>query len=157
MTKNYFIFFSIIFNIPRFFELRTEMTPMNQTSYNDTIGENITQEIFLPMVVPTEVRDNLKYSRDYVLIANSIALVFIPILTLIILNSFIFRTISQATQRHNAISSNQRRDHSVSGQIRHCLHSNSAVENSSPFKKSHCIKMGLNSCPLALKSSVLSI
>jgi hypothetical protein len=30
-----------------------------------------------------------------------------------VLNSLIFREISRATQRHNAISSNQRRDHSV--------------------------------------------
>ena len=65
------------------------------------------------MVSPTEFRENLEYSRDYVLIANSVALGFIPILVLIVLNSCIFRTISKATQRHNAISSNQRRDHSV--------------------------------------------
>lgn len=105
---------SIIFNIPRFFELRTEMAPSNQTLFNEALGENETTEVYLPIVVPTKIRDNLEYSRDYVLIANSVALVFIPILTLIVLNSLIFRTISRATQRHNAISSNQRRDHSVS-------------------------------------------
>ena len=108
-----FFCFSIIFNIPRFFELRTEMTALNQTFYNESIESNVTRELEVPMVMPTELRDNLEYSRDYVLIANSVALIFIPILTLIVLNSFIFRTISQATQRHNAISSNQRRDHSV--------------------------------------------
>ena len=75
---------------------------------------NVTEEVKYPVVAPTEFRENLEYSRDYVLIANSVALGFIPILTLIVLNSCIFRTISKATQRHNAISSNQRRDHSVS-------------------------------------------
>ena len=45
--------------------------------------------------------------------ANSLGLVFVPIIVLIILNTMIFRTINQATQRHNAISSHQRRDHSV--------------------------------------------
>ena len=45
--------------------------------------------------------------------ANSLGLVFIPILVLIGLNTRIFWTINLATQRHNAISTNQRRDHSV--------------------------------------------
>ena len=89
------------------------MTARNQTSFNETLGTNITEEVLYPEVRPTEIRNNLKYSRDYVLIVNSVVLVFIPILTLIVLNCLIFRTISQATQRHNAISSNQRRDHSV--------------------------------------------
>ena len=106
-------FYSIIFNIPRFFELRTEFNFVNQTIYNESLGENVTEEVKHPVVSPTEFRENLEYSRDYVLIANSVALGFIPILTLIVLNSCIFRTISKATQRHNAISSNQRRDHSV--------------------------------------------
>ena len=109
-----FFHFSVIFNIPRFFELRTELQSSNSTIYNETLNENITTEIMVPTVVPTDIRKDVTYSRDYVLIANSVALGFIPILALIILNSFIFRTINQATQRHNAISSNQRRDHSVS-------------------------------------------
>ena len=117
-----FIFiFSIIFNIPHFFELKTEMKPMNETHFNESIGENITLVVLKPQVAPTELRDNLDYSRDYVLIANSVALVFIPILTLIILNSFIFRTISQATRRHNEISSQQRRDNSVRRKETVCL------------------------------------
>ena len=98
------------------------MKLMNETHFNESIGENITLVVLKPQVAPTELRDNLDYSRDYVLIANSVALVFIPILTLIILNSFIFRTISQATRRHNEISSQQRRDNSVrtkpSGKLR---------------------------------------
>ena len=38
---------------------------------------------------------------------------FFPTLALIVLNTCIYRTINKATQLHNAISSNQRRDHSV--------------------------------------------
>ena len=52
-------------------------------------------------------------SRDYVVIANSFALVIIPFFALIILNACIYRTINRATRLHNAISSNQRRDHKV--------------------------------------------
>ena len=97
------------------------MKLMNETYFNESIGENITLVVLKPQVAPTELRDNLDYSRDYVLIANSVALVFIPILTLIILNSFIFRTISQATRRHNEISSQQRRDNSVRRKETVCL------------------------------------
>ena len=46
-------------------------------------------------------------------IANSFALVIIPFFALIILNACIYRTINRATRLHNAISSNQRRDHKV--------------------------------------------
>ena len=99
---------------------------MNETHFNESIGENITLVVLKPQVAPTELRDNLDYSRDYVLIANSVALVFIPILTLIILNSFIFRTISQATRRHNEISSQQRRDNSVR-RILQCVIINKSV------------------------------
>jgi hypothetical protein len=67
----------------------------------------------MPMLKATAIRNDPSYSRDYVLIANSFALAFIPMTVLVILNSLIFRTISKATRLHNAISSNQRRDHSV--------------------------------------------
>ena len=110
----YFFVFSIIFNIPRFFELYTEMETRNSTIFNETLGENVTTEITVPAVLPTELRKNSDYSFGYVLITNSVALGFIPMVGLVVLNSLIFRTINQATQRHNAISSNQRRDHSVS-------------------------------------------
>ena len=96
-----------------------------------------------PEVVPTILRQNVDYSFYFVLMgkfntqsllrfsnltlkisfqcyydrcliaANSLGLVFIPILVLVVLNCMIFRTINKATQRHNAISTHQRRDHSV--------------------------------------------
>ncbi len=102
------VFCSVLFNIPRFFELQTEMKLTNMTNES-----NLTEEIMMPQVVMTDIRKNPAYSRDYVMIANSISLIVIPMLVLIILNSFIFRKISKANARHNAISSHQRRDHSV--------------------------------------------
>ena len=66
---------------------------------------NITEKIF---------RISFQWYYDRCLIsANSLGLVFIPILVLVVLNCMIFRTINKATQRHNAISTHQRRDHSV--------------------------------------------
>ncbi len=53
------------------------------------------------------------YSYYYVLLANTFLLCFIPVAVLVILNACIYRTITRATKLHNAISSHQRRDHSV--------------------------------------------
>ena len=89
------------------------MRPANVTIYNLDNNTNTTEEIMMPTLITTDFRKNQSYSRDYVLIANSIALVFIPMIVLLVLNCLIFREISRATQRHNAISSHQRRDHSV--------------------------------------------
>ena len=92
---------SLIFNIPRFFELRTELKLSNFTYFNETLNDYDVEERFCPTLVPTDIRKNPTYSRDYVLIANSIALVFVPMLILVVLNSFIFRTIRDAaSQRH---------------------------------------------------------
>lgn len=104
---------SFLFNAPRFFELRTGLVLRNETIYNETTGEEVNITIMKPELQPTELRKDPGYSRDYVLIANSFALAFFPMLALVVLNSLIFRTISKATERHNAISSHQRRDHKV--------------------------------------------
>jgi len=98
---------SFLFNIPRFFELRTEMVKENCTNLSHEVQMNHTGHCLKLELQPTPLRKDANYNRDYVLIANSLSLVFIPILVLIILNSFIFRTIRKATQRHNAISSHQ--------------------------------------------------
>lgn len=127
------VLFSLVFNIPRFFELTTVEVPGYTMMYNETLGANVNTSIDIPKLEATTLRTNPRYSRDYVLIANSFALGFIPMIVLIILNSLIFRwvevvlmfdalrvyllfvsrTISKATKLHNAISSTKRRDHSV--------------------------------------------
>ena len=101
--------FAILFNIPRFFELETVKEVRIMAEYNDTLGQHVNVTREMPVINATEIRADPSYSRDYVLIANSFALAFIPTIVLIILNSLIFRTISKATRLHNAISSNQRR------------------------------------------------
>ncbi len=79
----------------------------------DMTGEPVNVTIHLPSADATDLRKNPGYSRDYVLLVNSFALAFIPMIVLIVLNSLIYRTIARATRLHNAISSNQRRDHKV--------------------------------------------
>ena len=62
----------------------------------------------VPAALPTKLRLDLGYRRDYVTIANTFFITLLPFATLIVLNSLIFKTITKATRRHNAISSNQR-------------------------------------------------
>ena len=66
-----------------------------------------------PILVPTDLRQNADYITYYILVANSVLLIFIPIGILIILNSLIYIKISKAYRLHNAISANQRRENSV--------------------------------------------
>jgi hypothetical protein len=47
---------SLLFNVPRFFELRTEMRPANVTTYNLDNGTNTTEEIMMPTLV-TKLRN----------------------------------------------------------------------------------------------------
>jgi hypothetical protein len=59
---------------------RTELKLSNLTYFNATLNEYTTEEMYCPTLVATDIRKNPTYSRDYVLIANSAALVFIPML-----------------------------------------------------------------------------
>ena len=59
---------SLIFNVPRFFELRTEMKMSNFTYYNETLENYTTEARLMPSLVPTEIRKNPTYTRDYVLV-----------------------------------------------------------------------------------------
>ena len=69
------VFFSLVFNIPRFFDLKTGMVARNVTVYNETLGEDVKVEVEILGVIATDLRKDPSYSRDYILIANSIALV----------------------------------------------------------------------------------
>ena len=79
----------------RFVELTTENKDFNVTIYNETIGENETFVEVKPILVPSELRQDPTYSLYYILVANSLALAFIPMLMLIFFNSCIFYTIAQ--------------------------------------------------------------
>jgi len=105
---------SFVFNIPRFFELKCVQVEQNVTVLDPETEEEMNLTRVVPQVQPRDLRKDPLYSHYYVLLANSFALGFIPMAVLIILNLCIYRTIAKATQLHNAISSNQRRDHKVS-------------------------------------------
>ncbi len=54
---------SLLFNVPRFFELRTEMRPANVTTYNLDNGTNTTEEIMMPTLV-TKLRQRFFFVTD---------------------------------------------------------------------------------------------
>ena len=60
-------------------------------------------------------RNDITYSRGYILVANLVGMSIIPLTTLIILNSCIFASIRLATKAHNRVSSRRRRDYKVIG------------------------------------------
>ncbi len=46
----------------------------NFTYFNETLNDYALEERYCPALVATDLRKNPAYSRDYVLIANSVAL-----------------------------------------------------------------------------------
>ena len=61
---------SLIFNVPRFFELRTEMKMSNFTYYNNSLENYTTEERMMPALLPTDIRKDPIYTRDYVLVTQ---------------------------------------------------------------------------------------
>ena len=73
-------------------------------------GDGDNQASVYPRVCTTSLRDNYRYSRDYLLIANFIVMAFIPFLLLIIFNSLTFRIIRNSSLTNDRTSNRQRRD-----------------------------------------------
>ena len=85
-----------LWNIPRFLELQTCYS-LNNTlvsfcevrNYSDCEAD----------ICPTELRQNLQYCRDYILIGNFLVMVFIPLFLLSILNGHLYHVLAQSTKR----------------------------------------------------------
>ena len=71
------------------------------------------QTSIYPRVCTTSLRDNYRYSRDYLLIANFIVMAFIPFLLLIIFNGLTFRIISSSSLTNERTSNRHRRDQRI--------------------------------------------
>ena len=102
------------FNIPRFFELETCMK-INNTRVNNFSAQcvNSLESSCRPYVCSTALRRSFGYSRDYVLIANFLVMILIPLGILITLNWLIYKFIRQCTSNLVRTSSRQRRDQKV--------------------------------------------
>ena len=95
------IFLSILWNIPRFMELKT--------CYKSVSNISIT----FPEICPTILRTKLSYTRDYILIANFLMMALIPFLLLAILNYMLFRTIQLSGKKNKKTTTRQKRDQKI--------------------------------------------
>ena len=66
-----------------------------------------------PQVCSTSLRDNYRYCRDYLLIANFTVMALAPFLLLILFNSLTFRIIRQSSINNVRTSKRVRRDQSI--------------------------------------------
>ena len=112
------IFLAVIFNIPRFYELETCLTlnssrDLNMTFSCDQVIENKTSESCKIAICPTDLRKSFHYCRDYVLIANFVMMVLVPLLTLSTLNWHIHRFITVFSRSIVNTSSRQKRDQRI--------------------------------------------
>ena len=98
-----------IWNIPRFLELETCYRLNNsKVSFCEMKNDSNCQLT----VCPTDMRQNLSYCRDYVLIGNFLVMVFLPLFLLSVLNGHIYNVLAKSTKRcsRSSIKSRPKRD-----------------------------------------------
>ena len=113
------IIFVTVFNIPRLYELETCLT-LNSTRVTNvtTQCEKVTQlegseSACKISICTTELRNNFNYCRDYILIANFVMMVFIPLVILSVVNCHLYRFITISGKSINKTSSRQKRDQRI--------------------------------------------
>ena len=107
---------TLLWNIPRFAELKTCFKANNSEISSATICEDQNSSTgILPecelSVCPTQMRKHISYCRDYILIANFVIMVLLPFLLLCILNSRLYHFISKNTIKVTTIR--QKRDQRI--------------------------------------------
>ena len=86
------VLLTLVWNIPRFMELETcYKLNISRVSLCDV---NNTSECQLTVCV-TEIRRNLSYCRDYILIGNFLIMIFLPLLLLSFLNGHIYHVLEK--------------------------------------------------------------
>ena len=96
------VFLTILWNIPRFMELKT--------CYSI---KNVSTKILFPEICPTNLRKNLSYTRDYILIANFLVMALIPFILLSVFNYLLFRTIQESGKKNRKTTTRQKRDQKI--------------------------------------------
>ena len=113
------ILLAVIFNISRFYELETclrvnSTQVLNVTSQCEKASDNESSESPCKVsICPTDMRKSLSYCRDYILIANFVVMVFIPLLVLSAVNCHIYRFITVSARSITNTSSRQKRDQRI--------------------------------------------
>ena len=99
------VLLTLVWNIPRFMELETCYKLNN--SRVSLCDVNNTSECRLTVCV-TEIRRNLSYCRDYILIGNFLIMIFLPLLLLSILNCQIYHVLAKSSRRSISMKSSRR-------------------------------------------------
>merc|ERR1719206_32498 len=89
------VIFSIVYNIPKFMELTTEVRTKTVIAEDPEV-ENKTLEAIV--VVATKLRQNTNYVQLYVIYMNLIFNGIIPLMTLVILNTLVYRRLKALSQ-----------------------------------------------------------
>jgi len=112
------IIISFFWNIPRFFELYTCTREANVTTEvhlwrNGVVNISHIKELMnITEICPTEMRKSYAYSRDYILTANFIMMMLVPLVLISIMNLLLYLTIRKSSTRIR-VTSRQRRDQKV--------------------------------------------
>ena len=121
------VFFSIVYNISRFFEFRvkwiTEELPFsNLTNSFDPGAYNLTENHYLVnktynMVEQTDLRSDPRYIQYYILVTNFIFMGIIPSLIMVIFNVLVVRAVNEANKRRARMTRRQQRNITVTSML----------------------------------------
>ncbi len=103
------VIFSALYNVNKFFEVSVGSAVFEEEVWNETLSTHQIQNVSRSVVVITNLRKDPNYLRA-IIILNFIVMVVLPLLILSVCHILTFRKIRENTQRHNAISSHQKRD-----------------------------------------------
>ncbi len=101
--------FSAVYNINKFFEVSVGYPIVEQEVWNDTTSQYDLVNVTKAVVAITRLRANPDYLKASI-ISNFVVMVILPLAILSVCHILTYRKIKENTQRHNAISSHQRRD-----------------------------------------------
>ena len=138
------VFFSIVYNISRFFEFRvkwiTEELPFsNLTNSFDPGAYNLTENHYLVnktynMVEQTDLRSDPRYIQYYILVTNFIFMGIIPSLIMVIFNVLVVRAVNEANKRRARMTRRQQRNITVTSMlVRHFCGFSNTMEPISLF------------------------
>ena len=105
------VLLTTIWNIPRFLELQT-CYKLNNSKVSFCEMRNSSNSDCQLTLCATELRQNLSYCRDYILIGNFLVMVLLPLLLLGLLNGHIYHVLSQSSRR-SSIKGRDKRDQRI--------------------------------------------
>jgi len=114
------VVYSIVFNLPKFFELKTSCSsssPFSTSNSSQPGWSSCPEEDQKIHLEAREIRTNSWYLNIYMLWLSTIFNIILPIIALVLLNTFITRTIEQHLENLDQIRMRPTHDSSVRGSM----------------------------------------